>query len=362
MKRAVKDQDISEILRDRPALVTGADGFIGSHLTEKLVAMDANVHVFVRASSSGMLNNIASLQRKVTIHRGDLADIQAIRRALQAVADDGGEAVIFHLGAQSHVGESWQRPYETVSTNVIGTMNLLQSVVDLNMNVHRIDTAGSSEEYGNVDPGIAHQHRFDRNGGLILDESSPINPQSIYATAKVATDYLTRNYHKAYGVPTLVTRMFNNYGPRQNPRFVTATVITQALIRDVIRLGYVSAKRDFCYVEDGVMGHIHAALFGEPGSVYVYGSGEIISIDNWSRLILETGREAGFWGEKTVETESEGRGRLGGTEVEELRVDYAKLNALTGWRPEYTWKQGILKTIAWYAQNRGKWMSRVDWL
>ena len=112
----------------------------------------------------------------------------------------------------------------------------------------------------------------------MLDERSPVNPQSVYATSKVAADFLTRNYHAAYGLPTVVTRMFNNYGPRQNPRFITGAIITQALSRDTICLGYLAAKRDFCFVKDGARGHIFATLFGTPGEIYVYGSGRAISI------------------------------------------------------------------------------------
>ena len=127
------------------------------------------------------------------------------------------------------MGESWHRPYETVMANTIGTLNLLQSVVDWGLELEKFDTAGTSEEYGNVRESVAHHHDFDEAGGLILHERSPINPKSIYATAKVAADFLTMNYHDAFGVPGVVTRMFNNYGPRQNPRYVTGTIITQAL-------------------------------------------------------------------------------------------------------------------------------------
>ena len=129
------------------------------------------------------------------------------------------------------MGESWHRPYETVMANTIGTLNLLQSVVDWGLELEKFDTAGTSEEYGNVRENVAHHHDFDDAGGLILHERSPINPKSIYATAKVAADFLTMNYHDAFGVPGVVTRMFNNYGPRQNPRYVTGTIITQALTR-----------------------------------------------------------------------------------------------------------------------------------
>ena len=143
--------------------------------------------------------------------------------------------------------------------NTIGTLNLLQSIVDWGLELEKFDTAGTSEEYGNVHEAVAHHHDFDDAGGLILHERSPLNPKSIYATAKVAADFLTMNYHDAFGVPGVVTRMFNNYGPRQNPRYVTGTIITQALTRPQIELGALEPLRDFCFCTDGVRGHLTVA-------------------------------------------------------------------------------------------------------
>lgn len=357
-----RTDEIKTLLSGRPAFVTGADGFVGSHLTEMLVESGAHVHVFVRAASSGMLHNIGHLRQQIVVHRGDLTDKQAVMVALRALKADRGKPIVFHLGAQAHVGESWNRPYETLATNVLGTINLLQSIVDLELDIFRLDTAGSSEEYGNVLEHVRSHYRFDEGGGLILDEASPVNPQSVYATSKVAADWLTRDFFHAYGIPTIVTRMFNNYGPRQNPRFVTGTVITQALLRNVVQLGYVKAKRDFCFVRDGVMGHINVALFGTPGCMYVYGYGETISILDWCMMILRIGEEEGFWGKKTLEAEVVGRDRLGRSEVEELRVDYSRVNQISGWRPQYSWEDGIRATIKWYADNRQRWIQRVDWI
>ncbi len=356
-----RQAEIPALLAGRPVLVTGADGFVGSHLTEQLCELGARVHVLVRATSSGMLHNIGHLRDRLVVHRGDLTDKQAVVLALKALKSEGGQPVIFHLGAQAHVGESWARPYETVAANVIGTQNVLQSIVDLDLDVFKLDSAGSSEEYGNVRDDVRDQYRFDPSGGLILDERSPINPMSPYATAKVATDFLTRNFYFAYGLPTVVTRMFNNYGPRQNPRFVTGAITTQALSRSFVQMGYVGAKRDFCFVKDGAWGHINVALFGTPGDVYVYGSGRSISIAEWARLILQVGRERGFWNEVEIKAETAGRSRLGRSEVEELRVDYSKLHALTGWRPRWSWEDGLAETISWYAADRDRWTGRVDW-
>ena len=214
----------------RTVLVTGADGFMGSHLTEALVELGANVHAFVRATSSGALNNIGHLRSAAqgALRRPDRQDVGRLPDP-RAAATRTDRPYVFHLGAQAHVGESWHRPYETVMANTVGTLNLLQSIVDTGLEIEKFDTAGTSEEYGNVRDDVAHHHDFDDDGGLILHERSPINPKSIYATAKVAADFLTMNYHDAFGLPGVVTRMFNNYGPRQNPRYVTGTIITQAL-------------------------------------------------------------------------------------------------------------------------------------
>jgi dTDP-glucose 4,6-dehydratase len=352
---------IRELLEGRAVLVTGADGFVGSHLTETLVEYGANVHVLVRPTSSGMLYNINHLRGQIKVQRADLTDKQAVMQALKPLTEVKDKPIIFHLAAQAHVGESWNRPYETIACNTVGTLNLLQSIVDLGLEIFKFDVAGSSEEFGNIKPELRHLYRFDEQGGLILDEKSPLNPQSVYATSKVAADFLTRNFYNAYGIPGVVTRMFNNYGLRQNPRFVTATIITQALGRDFIELGYVKPKRDFCFVKDGALGHIHVALFGDPGDVYVYGYGENISIGDWYKLIIDIGRKEGYWGQKELRINEAQRGRLGASEVEELRVDYSKLNRLTGWAPRYSWEEGLRMTIKWYAENRDKWIGRVDW-
>jgi dTDP-glucose 4,6-dehydratase len=355
--------EFGDTYRDRTCLVTGADGFMGSHLTEALVALGAHVIAFVRATSSGALNNIGPIRPELTVVFADLTDktsIDILVREHLVTAPD--KPYVFHLGAQAHVGESWHRPYETVMANTVGTLNLLQSMVDHNVELEKFDTAGTSEEYGNVRESVAHHHDFDDLGSLILHERSPINPKSIYATAKVAADFLTMNYHDAYGVPGIVTRMFNNYGPRQNPRYVTGTIITQALSRPEIELGALEPLRDFCFCTDGVRGHLTVAAKGVPGDVYVYGQGENISMRDWVDLILKTGEEHGFWpGDRQVVT-TEKRLRPGATDVMALRVGYDKLREETGWEPKVSWEEGVLRTIRWYAENRERWLGRVDWM
>ena len=355
--------ELGETFRNRTCVVTGADGFMGSHLTDALVALDANVVAFVRATSSGALNNIPHLKGKVHVVFADLTDRTSVdylvRDHLVPATD---KPYLFHLAAQAHVGESWHRPYETVMANTVGTLNLLQSVVDHAVELEKFDTAGTSEEYGNVRENVAHHHDFDELGGLILHERSPINPKSIYATAKVAADFLTMNYHDAYGVPGVVTRMFNNYGPRQNPRYVTGTIVTQALTRPEVHLGALEPLRDFCFCTDGVRGHLTVAAHGVPGDVYVYGQGANISMSDWCDLILRTGVEHGFWPDDRHVVTDVARLRPGATDVMALRVGYEKLNRETGWEPRVSWEAGVLRTIRWYAGTRERWLGRVDWI
>jgi dTDP-glucose 4,6-dehydratase len=355
-------RDLGDIYNGRTCLVTGADGFMGSHLTDALVELGADVIAFVRATSSGALNNIGHLRNRLgRVVFADLTDktsIDYLMRDLKQVTD---KPYLFHLGAQAHVGESWHRPYETVMANTVGTLNLLQSVVDHDVELEKFDTAGTSEEYGNVRESVSEHHDFDELGGLILHERSPINPKSIYATAKVAADFLTMNYFDAYGVPGVVTRMFNNYGPRQNPRYVTGTIITQALERQTIELGQLDPLRDFCFCTDGVRGHLTVAAHGTPGDVYVYGQGDNISMADWAAMILRVGEDGGYWpaGREIVSTS--GRFRPGASEVMALRVGYDKLRSETGWEPKISWEEGVRRTIAWYAANRESWVGRVDW-
>ena len=361
--------DLEQLSRDhgpayegRTCLVTGADGFMGSHLTEALVELGAHVHAFVRATSSGALNNIGDLRDRLKVHFADLTDKTSVDYLIRELGKAPDRPYIFHLGAQAHVGESWHRPYETVMANTIGTLNLLQSIVDHGLELEKFDTAGTSEEYGNVRDSVSHHHDFDDAGGLILHERSPINPKSIYATSKVAADFLTMNYFDAFGVPGVVTRMFNNYGPRQNPRYVTGTIVTQALSREQVELGALEPLRDFCFCTDGVRGHLTVAAQGVPGDVYVYGQGENISMRDWAELILRIGEEAGYWpGSREIVT-TPGRLRPGASDVLALRVGHEKLTRETGWQPLVSWEEGVLKTIQWYAENRERWLGRVDWL
>jgi dTDP-glucose 4,6-dehydratase len=351
-------EGLAAAFEDRTVFVTGADGFLGSHLTEALVGARARVHAFVRATSSGGLSNVAHLRDRMTVHFGDLRDRHSVMSALSILRDATDRPYVFHLGAQAHVGESWQRPYETFEANTLGTLNLLQSVVDLELELEKFDTAGTSEEYGNLRESF--EYDFDDDGHVVLRERSPLNPTSIYATSKVAADFLTMNYHDAYGVPGVVTRMFNNYGPRQNPRYLTGTVITQALTRPQVELGNLNPMRDFCFVLDGVRGHLTVARNGRAGDTYCYGQGQNISVIDWAGRILSVGERMGVWSGRRVESVDD-RFRPGTSDVMALKVGFEKLHLETGWAPTYTWEEGIERTIRWYSENPARWKGQVDW-
>jgi dTDP-glucose 4,6-dehydratase len=156
--------------------------------------------------------------------------------------------------------------------------------------------------------------------------------------------------------------MFNNYGPRQNPRYITGTIITQALSRPEVELGALEPLRDFCFCSDGVRGHLTVAARGIPGDVYVYGQGENISMRDWTDMILRIGRENGFWEDDRRVVTDESRLRPGVTDVMALRVGYETLQRETGWEPKVSWEEGVLSTIRWYAENRERWVGRVDWM
>src|SRR5262249_25671663 len=159
---------------------------MGSHLTDALCHLGADVHAFVRATSSGALNNIGHLRKQLTVHFADLTDKTSIDRLVRLL--DGTRPYGFHPGAPAHAARAWHRPDGAVMANRVGTVNLLQSIADPGLEIEKFDTAGTSEEYGNPRESVVHHHDYDDAGSLILHERSPINPKSIYATAKVAAD------------------------------------------------------------------------------------------------------------------------------------------------------------------------------
>jgi dTDP-glucose 4,6-dehydratase len=354
--------DLPIDLAGRDVLVTGGNGFLGSHLVDSLLESQARVSVLVHATSTGGLRNIAHAANQIRIFRGDLTDKHSTDELFKGLATVSSEPVVFHLGAQAHVAESWKRPYNTLSTNVVGTFNVLQSIVDSGVHVAKFVMAGTSEEYGRTGetlrPGLDVRSPDEP---VALSESSPVNPKSVYATSKVASSFLALNFYDSYGIPVVISRMFNNYGPRQSPRFITGEVIVQALERDHIELGPLEPARDFTYYEDGVRGLIAVARAGRPGEIYAYGHGECISIGEWAEKILQIGQDMGYWGSKPIRTNNQ-RFRPGASEVLSLRADNRKIRRDTGWEPNVSWDLGLKRTIDWYAAHRSSWIDRVSWI
>ena len=357
---AALKEDVGDAYAGRTVLVTGADGFMGSHVTEALVRLGARVHVFVRATSSGALHNIGHLRQDVSVHWGDLTDRLAVDSAVKALASASDPPFVFHLGAQAHVGESWLRPYETLTTNVLGTLNLLQSIVDHRVELEKLSTSGTSEEYGNVRDGARTRHSFDDDGGLVLHEESPLNPKSVYATSKLAADFLTVNFHDAYGVPAVVTRMFNTYGPRQNPRYITGTIITQALEREVVEIGNLEPERDFVYCGDSVRAHLLVGATRSSGRRLLLRPGRAHRDRRLGGAHPAARRRGGFLAEARARKPAGAlpawRERRDGAAMRlhsADRADGLAAKALVG--------GGVLRTIRWFAEDRDRWLGRVDW-
>jgi len=342
---------------DKPVLVTGANGFIGSRLTELLVSEGARVSVFILGSSTPYYSNLEAVRDEINHVLGDVTDPASIENTLKPLKEESG-VIVFHLASETHVGESWKKPYKTFHTNVNGTLNLIEYL--MKVDVEKFMFAGTTEVHGTPVSELTSQYK--REGEKIMfDELSPINPRSPYAVSKVAGDYMCRNFFEAYGFPAVVVRMSNCYGPRQNARYVTPTIITQALSREKIVLGALDTSRDFLYVGDGAQAYKLSVEKASPGEVYEFGYGEDISIGDWAENILQVGAEGGFWPkDRSVESTSE-RKRPGRSDIVRSCVDSSKAEKALGWKKKYSREDGIRESIDWYSRNKARWINQIDW-
>jgi NAD dependent epimerase/dehydratase len=312
-------------------LVTGADGFIGSHLVETLLAQGHEVRAFVLYNSFnswGWLDRApAAVKKQLDVFSGDIRDPNGVRVAMT------GCDVVLHLAALIAIPYSYHSPDTYVDTNIKGTLNVLQAARDLG--VRRVIHTSTSEVYGTA--------RF-----VPITEEHPLQGQSPYSASKIGADQLAYSYYASFGLPVVIARPFNTYGPRQSARAVIPTIITQiANGQQQIRLGAVSPTRDFNFVKDTVAGFI-AAMHNQAGlgEVVNFGSNFEISIGDTARLIAEV------MGLEIDIVTDEARLRPEKSEVERLWADNSKAAALFGWSPAFAgrdgFKRGLAETVDWF--------------
>jgi len=309
-------------------LVTGSEGFIGSHLTELLVEKGFEVKAFVRYNFKndwGWLEE-SKYKNDIEIYTGDVRDYDSVYDAMKNVD------VVFHLAALIGIPYSYISPLAYIKTNTEGTYNVLESGRKLNLK--RIIITSTSEIYGTA------QY-------VPIDEKHPYNPQSPYAASKAAADHLALSYYRSFGTPVTIIRPFNTYGPRQSARAVIPTIISQILAgKKQIKLGSLSPTRDLNYVKDIVNGFITVGLHENTiGNVYNLGTGQEISIGDLAEKIIELT-------EKEVEIiEDTQRIRPEKSEVERLLSNAEKAKKTTGWKPKYMLEEGLKETIDWIQDN-----------
>ncbi|HEX6987962.1 MAG TPA: SDR family NAD(P)-dependent oxidoreductase [Bacillota bacterium] len=318
----------------RRVLVTGAGGFIGSHLTERLVELGAEVRALVRYTSTGSAGWLETSRhrREIEVIGADITDREMVRRAAR------GSEVVFHLAALIGIPYSYHAPESYVRTNVEGTLVVLQSA--LACDVGRFVHTSTSEVYGTA-------------RRVPIDEGHPLQAQSPYSATKIAADKLAESFHLSFGLPVAILRPFNTYGPRQSARAVIPTIITQCLTGDVVRLGSLHPTRDLTYVADTVEGFLRAAERPEAvGQTIHLGTGQEISVGDLARLIADlAGRSI------RIETQEE-RVRPAPSEVERLLADNTRARSLLGWTPRVSLTEGLRRTIEWIAGHIERY--RVD--
>jgi len=312
-------------------LVTGADGFIGSHLTEALVRNGYEVRAFVYYNSFnswGWLEHCADdVQGKFEVFAGDIRDPHGVKKAM-----NGCDAVI-HLAALIAIPFSYHSPDSYVDTNIKGTLNVLQAARELN--VSRVIHTSTSEVYGTA------QY-------VPIDEKHPLQGQSPYSASKIGADQLAFSFYSSFNLPVVTLRPFNTYGPRQSARAVIPTIITQiANGNNQIKLGSVTPTRDFNFISDTVNGFISALTSKSGiGEVINLGSNFEISIQDIASLIVE------IMNQEIKVIESDERIRPENSEVNRLWADNSKAKELLSWKPEYAslngLKKGLEDTINWF--------------
>lgn len=322
----------------RKILVTGADGFIGSHLVEELVKDGYDVRAFVLYNSFntwGWLDTFpGELLKKIEIFTGDVRDPNAVRKAVE------GMDAVMHLAALIAIPYSYYAPDAYVDTNIKGTLNVLQAARDLDTG--RVLVTSTSEVYGTA------QY-------VPIDEKHPYQGQSPYSATKIGADRLAESFYRSFNLPVTIVRPFNTFGPRQSARAVIPTIITQLLAgRTEIKLGSLEPTRDFNYVKDTARGFIEILksdrTIGE--EINIATQREISVGDLADELIRQINPEA-----RVVCDEQ--RLRPGKSEVERLLGCNEKIRRLTNWEPRYTFEEGLTETIEFLKNNMDKYKTDI---
>jgi len=313
-------------LTGRTVVVTGADGFIGSHLTERLVAEGCRVRALCLYNSQGSWGWLdqapRDTQRELDVRLGDIRDARFVETVCS------GADVVFHLAALIAIPYSYVAPESFVQTNVVGTMNVLEAA--RRGNVRRVVHTSTSEVYGTP------EH-------VPIRETHPLNAQSPYAATKVAADQLALSYHRSFDVPVTVLRPFNTFGPRQSARAVLPTICSQLLAgRREIELGRIDTKRDLTYVSDTVEGFIRAATTpGVDGQTIQLGTGQVVSV---GEIFDAACRALGVDAKVKVDPR---RLRPDASEVLVLESDPSRAKEVLGWSPLVGIDEGITRTLEW---------------
>ncbi len=320
-------------LNESRALVTGASGFIGSHLCRRLVAEGAEIHALTPAVSSVYPARLLDLRDKITLHEANITD----RSAMSDLANTVRPSVIFHLAAYTHVGKSWQRVDECIQSNVQGTVNLLKALEPVGYD--RFINTGTSEIYGDID--------------VPFREDAQANPCSPYSVSKYAAERFCRMFHQGHGWPIVLVRPFNAYGPAQSPDRIVPETIVRALRTQELKTTSGKQTREFNYVEDLADGFVTlATTAGIEGELFNLGCGEDVAIRDVVTMILDL---MGNPIEPLI-------GALPDrpTEIWRMYCDNTRARERLGWSPKHSLREGLEKTIDWYRAELSKNGSSFD--
>lgn len=316
-------------------LVTGAGGFIGSHLAERLVGLGADVRAMVHYNSLGRWGWLDSspLAKDMDVVAADITDRDRVRNAME------GRELVFHLAALIAIPYSYHAPESYVRTNVGGTLNVLQCAREVG--VARVVHTSTSEVYGTA--------KY-----VPIDEEHPLQGQSPYSASKIGADKIAEAYHLSFNLPVVTIRPFNTFGPRQSARAVIPTIVTQCLLGETVHLGNLHPTRDLNYVSDTVEGFLCAAISGSGvGETFNIGSGRESSVGDLAQLV---GRLVGKPVNIAREPERE---RPSGSEVERLLASNKKAKDTLGWQPQVSLEEGLKRTIDWFKANLGHYRAGV---